>query len=49
MVLIIIVILVLVCVGGLPQFGFHSYGAYPSGVLGLVLIILVVLFLLGRL
>jgi hypothetical protein len=46
--LLIIVLLLLVC-GGLPQVNLHSYGYGPSGVLGAVLLVLLVLFLLGRL
>ncbi|MFZ2397144.1 MAG: DUF3309 family protein [Smithella sp.] len=46
---ILIVILVLVLVGALPTWP-HSknWGYYPSGGLGLVLVILVILLLLGR-
>ena len=46
---IIIVILVLVLVGALPTWP-HSknWGYYPSGGLGLVLLILVILLLMGR-
>jgi hypothetical protein len=49
MYLILIVILILLVVGGLPQFGWHSYSYGPSGVIGVVLIIVLVLLLLGRL
>ena len=46
---ILIVILVLVLVGALPTWR-HSknWGYYPSGGLGLVLIILIILLLMGR-
>jgi hypothetical protein len=46
---ILIVILVLVLVGALPTWP-HSknWGYYPSGGLGLVLLILVILLLMGR-
>ena len=46
---ILIVILVLILVGALPTWP-HSknWGYYPSGGLGLVLVILVILLLLGR-
>ncbi|MEN6431300.1 MAG: DUF3309 family protein [Smithella sp.] len=46
---ILIVILVLVLVGALPTWP-HSknWGYYPSGGLGLVLIILIILLLMGR-
>lgn len=45
-VLLLLVVLVLV-LGGLPGWGYHSYGYYPSG-LGVVLLIVVVLVLTGR-
>jgi len=47
--LLLIIILVVLFCGGLPTWGYHSYGYGPSGILGLVLIILLVLFLFGRL
>lgn len=49
MVTILIVILVLALIGALPSWP-HSrnWGYYPSGGLGLVVLILVILFLLGR-
>jgi len=49
MVTILIVILVLVLVGALPTWP-HSknWGYYPSGGLGLVLLILIILLLTGR-
>ena len=46
--LLLIVLLVLVF-GGLPNWGYHNYGYAPSGILGTVLIIVLILFLLGRL
>jgi hypothetical protein len=48
--LILAVVLVLALVGSVPTWP-HSrgWGYYPSGGLGLVLVILLVLFLLGRL
>ena len=49
MVTILIVILVLVLVGALPTWP-HSknWGYYPSGGVGLILLILIILLLLGR-
>ena len=46
---ILIVILVLILVGALPTWP-HSknWGYYPSGGIGLVLLILIILLLLGR-
>jgi hypothetical protein len=47
---ILIIILVLLLIGALPTWGYSSgWGYYPSGGLGLVLVILVVLLLMGRL
>jgi hypothetical protein len=46
---ILIVILVLFLVGALPTWPHsRSWGYYPSGGLGLVVLILVILMLLGR-
>ena len=47
---ILIVVLVLALVGGLPTWQHsRSWGYGPSGGIGLILVILLVLFLLGRL
>ncbi|HEX2800666.1 MAG TPA: DUF3309 family protein [Phenylobacterium sp.] len=47
---ILIIILVLLLIGALPTWGHsRSWGYMPSGGLGLVLVILVVLVLMGRL
>ena len=47
--LILIILLVLVLVGALPTWP-HSknWGYYPSGGLGFILLILIILFLLGK-
>jgi hypothetical protein len=46
---ILIVILVLLLLGALPTWGYSSgWGYWPSGGLGLVLLILIVLLLMGR-
>jgi len=46
----VLVIIVLVLVfGGLPRWGYHSYGYAPSGLGAVLLIILIVLLLSGRL
>jgi hypothetical protein len=47
---IIIVILVLVLIGALPTWG-HSrnWGYAPSGLLGTILVVVLILWLLGRL
>ncbi|WP_248802336.1 DUF3309 family protein [Pseudomonas sp. MWU13-2100] len=47
--IILIVILILLLVGGLPVFPHsRSWGYGPSGVIGTVLIVLLILVLLGR-
>jgi hypothetical protein len=46
---ILLIILVLLLVGALPTWPYSSgWGYYPSGGLGLVLIVLLVLVLMGR-
>jgi len=50
MFLILTVVLVLALVGSLPRWPHsRSWGYYPSGGVGLVLVILLILLLLGRL
>jgi hypothetical protein len=47
---ILIIILVLLLIGALPTWGYSSgWGYYPSGGLGLILLIVIVLALMGRL
>jgi len=46
---ILIVILLLLAFGGLPAFGWHQYGYGPSGAVGLIVIVLIVLLVSGRL
>ncbi len=51
MTLVLTVLLLFLCVGSLPLApwgGWHSYGYVPSGVSGIVVIVLVVLLLTGR-
>jgi len=46
---ILLIILVLVLIGALPTWPHSkSWGYYPSGGIGLVLLILIILLLLGR-
>ena len=47
---ILVIILILILIGALPRWG-HSanWGYGPSGILGLVLIVVVILLLMGRL
>jgi hypothetical protein len=46
---ILLIILILLLVGALPSWPYSSgWGYYPSGGLGLVLVIFIVLLLMGR-
>ena len=46
---VLIVILVLLLIGAVPHWGWHSYGYGPSGIVGVLLVIVIVLLLTGRL
>jgi len=46
--LILLIILIVLLFGGLPKWGYHSYGYGPSGIVGVILVIVLILFLLGR-
>ena len=46
--IILLILLLMLVVGGLPNLGFHSYGYGPSGIGGVLLIVVVVLLLTGR-
>lgn len=49
MLTILVIILVILLIGSLPSWGYsRGWGYYPSGGLGLVLLILIILLLLGR-
>jgi uncharacterized protein DUF3309 len=46
---ILIIILILLLIGALPSWGYsRGWGYGPSGLLGLVVIVLIILFLMGR-
>ena len=46
---IILIVLVLLLVGALPTWGHsRSWGPYPSGILGVILVIVVIMLLTGR-
>ncbi len=47
--LLLLIVLVVLLLGGLPNFGYHSYGYAPSGFTGVLVIVLLVLLLTGRL
>jgi len=46
--LIVLIVLLLLLFGGLPRWGYHSYGYAPSGIVGVILLVVLILFLLGR-
>jgi len=47
---ILIILLILMLVGALPTWGHsRSWGYGPSGILGLILVVILILFLMGRL
>jgi hypothetical protein len=49
MYLILVILLVLLLIGALPTWPYSgSWGYYPSGGLGLILIIILIVMLLGR-
>lgn len=47
--LLLLLVILLIVAGGLPNWGYHNYGYAPSGVGGIVLLVVVVLLLTGRL
>jgi hypothetical protein len=48
--LILLILLVLLIVGSLPAWPYSSgWGYYPSGIVGTILVIVLILFLLGML
>jgi hypothetical protein len=47
--LLLLVVVLLLVFGGLPRWGYHSYGYGPSGILGIAGVVLVVMLLTGRL
>jgi hypothetical protein len=46
--MILLIVLLLLLFGAFPWAGWHSFGWGPSGGIGLLLVILVILLLLGR-
>jgi hypothetical protein len=47
--MLLLIILILLLFGGLPTWGYHQYGYFPSGIVGVLLIVALVLLLTGRL
>lgn len=46
---VLLVVLLIFLLGGLPTWGWHSYGYGLTGGIGVVLVIVLILVLLGRL
>jgi len=47
---ILIIILILLLIGALPNWGYSaSWGRGPAGVIGVILIVLIILLLMGKL
>ena len=47
--LLLLIIVLVFLFGGLPHWGYHSYSYGPSGLAGVVLVVLVVMLFTGRL
>lgn len=47
--LVLVILLIVVLLGGLPQVGLHEAGYAPSSVIAVVLVIVLVLLLMGKL
>ncbi len=46
---VLIVILILLLIGAIPNWGYsRSWGYFPSGIIGVVLVIVIILVLMGR-
>ena len=46
---ILIVVLIILLIGAIPNWGYsRSWGYFPSGILGVVLVIVIILVLMGR-
>jgi len=47
--LLVLILLVILIIGGVPNLGVHNYGWGPSGIGGIILLVLVILLVTGRL
>jgi hypothetical protein len=47
--LLLLIILLVLVFGALPNWGYHNYGYAPSGIGGIILIVVLILPLTGRL
>jgi hypothetical protein len=47
--LLLLILLLVLLIGSVPAYGYsRSWGYYPSGTIGLILMILIIMLLLGR-
>lgn len=49
MITVLIIVLVVLLLAGGPYTGWHGYGYWPSGIVGIILIVVLILLLMGRL
>jgi hypothetical protein len=47
--LVLLIVLLVVVLGGLPTWGYHDMGYGPSGIGGVLLLVILILLLTGRL
>lgn len=48
--IVLLIVVLFICLGGLPQVGWQqSYGYLPSGIGGVIVLLLIILLLTGRL
>lgn len=47
--LLLLIVVLLLVFGGLPNWGFHQFGYAPSGIGAVILIVLVIMLMTGRL
>jgi len=45
---ILLIVLLVLAVAGNPSFGYHGFGWGPSGIIGVVLVVILILVLVGR-
>lgn len=48
MLTLLFIILLILVIGGLPTWGYHSYGYGFSGIVGLILVVLLILAITGN-
>lgn len=47
--LLLLIVLIVLLFGGLPNWGYHSYGYAPSGIAGVLVVVFLMLLFTGRL